>query len=485
MAKLDYKKMSQDILANVGGVENLLNINHCATRLRLKVKDASKINKAQINKIDGVLGVEVAGAETQIIVGQIIEDLFFAFEDETGMKGGVIDENLDPDLEPQKKNLFTMFVGFLQMMAGIMSPVIPTLIIAGFFSLILTLGTTLFGLDTTTSTYTILYNISQAPFYFLPMMVAYTSAKKFNVEPPMAMLLAGILLYPGWVELVSAGSESGFASYFGIPVYLCEYSSSVIPIVLSVWIMSKIDAVLKRIIPSVVRYFLKPVCLIFIMSIITLSVTGPLGYLITDYIAAGIDFIRNTVPWLTVPAIYLFSCTLGIFCPGFHLALIPIATTNFATLGYDDVINIWFFSGTTVPGLTALWFSIKTKSVKGKNIGIPACISALFGGISEPTTYGILYRVPTLYFVNSIAGFVLAVYNGIVGTKAYAYGAYYLTNLPLFYSASDPTNLYKAIIGIAIAAVATFVGVMFTKWEFPEDDDAPMTAPSLKLFKKS
>ena len=166
-------------------------------------------------------------------------------------------------------------------------------------------------------------------------MVAYTSAKKFNVEPPMAMLLAGILLYPGWEALVSAGAEAGetFTSYFGIPIYLCTYGSSVIPIVLSVWIMSKVDGLLKRIIPNTIRYFLKPVCLIFIMSIITLSITGPLGYLITDYIAAGINFIRETAPWLTVPAIYLFSMTLGVFCPGFHLALIPIATANFATLG--------------------------------------------------------------------------------------------------------------------------------------------------------
>lgn len=483
MSKLNYKTMSKEILALVGGPENLANVNHCATRLRLKLKDPEKANKAELKKIEGVLGVEVSGQETQIIVGQIIEDLFFAFEQESGVSGGVIDENLDPDIG--KKTPVTFFLNFLQLMAGIMSPVIPTLIIAGFFSLILTLGTNFFGLDTTTSTYTILYNISQAPFYFLPIMCAYTSARKFNVEPPMAMLLAGILLYPGWVNLVSAGSASGFSSYFGIPVYLCEYSSSTLPIVLSVWIMSKVDGFLKKVIPNTIRYFLKPVCLIFIMSIITLSLTGPLGYLITDYIAAGINFVRETAPWLTVPAIYIFSATLGIFCPGFHLALIPIATTNFTTLGYDDIINIWFFSGTTVPGFTALWFSIKTKSVKGRNVGIPAAISALFGGISEPTMYGILYKIPVLYLVNTVAGATLAIYNGIVGTKAYAFGAYYLTNLPLFYSESDPGNLYKALIGVAIVAVVTFVGVMFTKWEYIDDDDAAAAPPTMKLFKKA
>ena len=162
MAKLDYKAMSQSILDNVGGTENLANVNHCATRLRLKLKDPEKANKAELKKLDGVLGVEVAGEETQIIVGQIIEDLFFAFEKVSGVKGGVVDENLDPGLSNGNKSPLALFLGFLQLMAGIMSPVIPTLIIAGFFSLILTLGTTFFGLDSTTSTYTILFNISQA-----------------------------------------------------------------------------------------------------------------------------------------------------------------------------------------------------------------------------------------------------------------------------------------------------------------------------------
>ena len=486
MAKFDFKKMADDVIEFVGGVENITKINHCATRLRVNVKDMGKVDKAAIKKIDGVFGCEEApGNEIQVIVGQIIEDLFFAFEKETGLKGGVVDEVLDKDLVGGKKSVGQLFLGYLQMMAGIMAPVIPTLIIAGFMSLILTLGTKFFGLDTTSSTYQILNNISQAPFYFLPMFVAYTSARKFEVEVPLALLLCGILLYPGWVDLVNAGSETGFASYFGIPVYLCTYNSSTLPIVLSVWVMSKIDKFLIKIIPNTVRYFLKPVCLIFIMSIITLSLTGPLGYLITDYVAAGINFVRTHARWLTVPAIYLFSMTFGMFAPGFHLALIPIATANFAQLGYDDIINIWFFSGTTVPGFTALWFTLKTKSVKGKNVGLPAAISALFGGISEPTTYGICYRVPTLWLVNAIAGFTLAVYNGIVGTKAYAYGAYYLTNLPLFYSDADPGNLTKAIIGVVIVAVITFVGVFFTDWEYPEDDDQ-ITAgpPTLALFKK-
>lgn len=336
MAKQDFKQMSQEILANIGGKENLTSVNHCATRLRLGLKDTSKVNKAKLQKIDGVLGVEVMDTQMQVIVGQTIEDLYFAFEKETGMSGAVAEEGK----EKKKRTVLSVFVDFLQMMAKIMSPVIPALICAGFFSLILTIATMFFGVQTTDSTYIILHSLGQAAFYFLPLMVAYTSAKNFDVEVPLALLLAGFLLYPDWIALVNAGSATGFTSYFGIPVLLQTYNGSVLQIILSVWVMSKIGKWLNKVLPNAVRYFLKPVILMFVMSIITLSVTGPLGGLLTGYVGAFIGWVRSTVPWLTVPAIYLFSATLGVFMPGFHLALIPIATQNFAALGYDDIINI-------------------------------------------------------------------------------------------------------------------------------------------------
>ncbi len=463
----NYKQMASDILIHVGGKDNLSNVNHCATRLRLVVKDTSKVDKKELGKIKGVLGVEVMdGGSVQIIVGQIIESLFVEFEK---IAGGI---STGPK-EKEKKNIKTMFVDFLQLMAGIMSPCIPALLCASFIAIVLLILQMAFGLTSDNSTIKILNNLEQSVFYFLPVFVAYTSAKKFNTEPVLAMLLAAFLLYPDWVTMVSEGSASGFTTYFGIPALLITYNGSVLQIILSVWIMSKLDGVLKRIIPEVVRHFLKPAILIIVMSIITLTVTGPLGGLLQNYIYAFIDFFRTNIPWLAVPAIYLFACTVGVFCPGFHLALVPIAAISYQQMGYDDFINLWFFAGTTVPGFTALWVALKTKSVEGKNVAFPAAISALFGGISEPTTYGILYKIPKLYMVNAVSGFLTTLYLGILGVKAYcAYGAYYLTNILLFLGPEkDYHNFYLAIGAVIFAAVTTFVGVMFTKWEWPEDED--------------
>lgn len=473
---LDYEKMSKQILQSIGQAGNLTTVNHCATRLRLGVKDINKINKSELSRIDGVLGVEVMPDQIQIIVGQIIEDLYHSFKQVSSFSG--TSSNGSENSSGKKKNIGTLFIDFLELVAKIMAPVIPALICAGFFSLIIIIAQMFFHMKTTDSTYIILNSLGQTALYFLPVMVAYSSAKQFNTSPVLAIMLASFLLYPDWNSLVAKGSSSGFTSYFGLPVHLQTYNGQVVQIILSIWIMSVLERWLKKVIPNAVRYFLKPVLLMLIMSVITLTITGPLGGLFTNGLSLFIDFLRKNVPWLTVPAIYTFAMTIGVFMPGFHLALIPIATQNLSTLGYDDIINIWFMAGTMVPGFVALWVALKTKDVKGKNISWTAAISALFGGISEPTLYGILYKIPVLYGVNFITGLVLSIYNGIVGTKAYAYGAYYLTNLLLFYNSKDPSNFYKAVGGIILIAVVSFIGVWFTKWSW--NDEASDTLPTLK-----
>ena len=411
--KLNYADMAVAIITQLGTQENLTNVNHCATRLRVVVRDPSRVDAAALKKIDGVLGVEVRENQVQVIVGQIIEDLFLEVEKRVGKTsaGGAG--------KPQEKKLVAVFSNFLQLMAGIMSPVIPSLIAAGFLTCLLLLLNLVFGLESTNSTYVILNNLAQSVFYFLPVFVAYTSAKKFDTEPVLAMLLACWLLYPDWVAMAGAG---GYTSYFGIPALLTTYNGAVLQIILSVWVMSKIDQLLKKVLPLSVRHFLKPFLLILITSIITLTLTGPLGGLVTNYIAMFIAWIRNYASWAAVPAIIIFASTIGLLCPGFHLALIPIATTSLATVGYDDFINIWFFCCTITPGFIALAVALKSKNRRLKEIAFPASISALFGGISEPTTYGISYKMPKVYFCSIATSLITGLYAGIVHLKCFGFG---------------------------------------------------------------
>ena len=156
----------------------------------------------------------------------------------------------------------------------------------------------------------------------MPVLVAYTSAKKFGTEPVLAMVLACFLLYPDWV----AGADGSFTHYFGLPVLRATYNGAVIQIILSVFVMSLLDKWLKKVIPEAARHFVKPFALLLLMSIITLTVTGPLGGLLTNYIYAFVEAVRSVAPWAGVPVIVLLNTTIGLIAPGFHLA--PVSYTH-------------------------------------------------------------------------------------------------------------------------------------------------------------
>lgn len=455
--KLDFHEMATLIITGLGEKDNIVNLNHCATRLRVVVKSGAKLNGDALKKIDGVMGVEVHDEQVQVIVGPIIEDVFLAVEKQVKLTNSSVSKN------KEKKTIVNRFTDFLLLIAGIMSPVIPSLIAAGFLTCLLLLLNLVFGLESTNSTYIILNNLAQSVFYFLPVFVAYTSAKKFDTEPVLAMLLACWLLYPGWVSMAA---EGGYTTYFGIPTLLTTYNGAVLQVILSVWVMSKFDSFLKSVLPVSVRHFLKPFLLILLTSVITLTLTGPLGGLFTNYVADFINFIRTYASWAAVAAIVIFSFTIGMLCPGFHLALIPIATTSLATVGYDDLINIWFFSCTITPGFIALAVALKTKNSNLRGIAYPASLSALFGGVSEPTTYGISYKMPKIFFCGVITSVVTALYAGIVQLKCYGFGGYSITNILLYLGENgDTTNFVKALIGVGIMAILSFVLVFVTKWD--------------------
>ncbi|MBQ8995928.1 MAG: PTS transporter subunit EIIC [Oscillospiraceae bacterium] len=476
MAKVNYDEFAAKVVELVGGTDNLNMITHCATRLRLNVKDAEKVNTEALKKLDGVLGLEMKNGQCQVIVGQVIEDVYLATSKVVGDSVKAGGEVPDDDVaDGGKKTVLERFSQYLLMMSGILSPVIPGLIAAGFITCLLLVLQLLGLIDASSSTYIILNGVAQAVFYFMPIYVAYTSALKFDTEPVLAMVLAGALLYPDWVALVNAGSETGYTSLFGIPTLLTTYNGSTLQIVLAVWVMSKLDKWLKKVIPIQVRHFLKPFLLLTITAVLTFTLLGPLGGLVTNYIYALVSWVRTHIPWLAVFSIILFSYTVGNFMPGFHMALIPIAFASLADVGYDDLINIWFYCCTITPGFLALAVALKTKKNKLKQYGFTSALSALFGGISEPTTYGIVYKMPQLYWVGAITSLITSIYTGIVGLKCYGFGGYSLTNILLYMGTQqDTANFVKALIGVVIMAVCSFVGVFITKFDdsvYTDDED--------------
>ena len=300
ITKAEMPALAEQIVNCLGGKENVARINHCATRLRVNPVDMEKVDKDGLKRLHGVIGIDSSKAELQIIVGAIIEDLYLEVEKITGNGGGAVAD----DVPFWKKRPSEIFSNFLLLMAGCLSPVIPALIASGLLATVLTIMTLVLHVDaSTSSTYSILYNLSQTVFYFMPVLVAYTSAKKFGTEPVLAMVLACFLLYPDWV----AGADGSFTHYFGLPVLRATYNGAVIQIILSVFVMSLLDKWLKKVIPEAARHFVKPFALLLLMSIITLTVTGPLGGLLTNYIYAFVEAVRSVAPRAGVPVIVLLN----------------------------------------------------------------------------------------------------------------------------------------------------------------------------------
>ena len=250
MSKTNYDAFASQIVELLGGKDNLSFVNHCATRLRVNVKDKTKTDLNKLKKTSGVLGIsEAEGGEIQVIIGQTIEDVYAAVIAITG------DKSAQKAAKSSSKGILGKFAEFLMMMAGIMSPIIPALLAAGLlgvFMLILQWC----GMDPSSSTLKILNNLQQSVFYFMPIYVAYTAAKKFGTEPVLAMVLCAFLVYPDWVSMVNEGTAAGqtFTSFFGIPTMLNTYNSSVIQPVLAVFVMSRIDTLLKKYLPVSIRH---------------------------------------------------------------------------------------------------------------------------------------------------------------------------------------------------------------------------------------
>lgn len=374
ITKAEMPALAEQIVKCLGGKENVARINHCATRLRVNPVDMEKVDKDGLKRLHGVIGIDSSKAELQIIVGAIIEDLYLEVEKITGNGGGAVAD----DVPFWKKRPSEIFSSFLLLMAGCLSPVIPALIASGLLATVLTIMTLVLHVDaSTSSTYSILYNLSQTVFYFMPVLVAYTSAKKFGTEPVLAMVLACFLLYPDWV----AGADGSFTHYFGLPVLHTTYNGAVIQIILSVFVMSLLDKWLKKVIPEAARHFVKPFALLLLMSVIT-------------------------------------------------------------------------------PGFISLAVMLRTKKSLLRQTAFSCCLSALLGGISEPTTYGICYKMVRPYYAYLITALSTAVLAGLLHLKCYAFGGYSLTNILLYLGPNlDYANFRNALLLVGFMLIMSFITV--------------------------
>lgn len=308
----------------------------------------------------------------------------------------------------------------------------------------------------TSSTYQVINFMGDATFYFLPILLANSAAKKLGCNPYLAMMLGGILIHPSFVNLVAASKESGEAiTIFMLPIYNASYSSSVIPIILGVLLMSKVEPWATRISPKAIRFFTAPLLTMFICGIATLCVLGPVGYVVSNALAAVINGLSTLAPWL-VPTI------VGVFLPflvmtGTHHALTPIGINNRMTIGFDTIIYPGQLASNVAQGAAALAVSIKTKDPELKQLTSATGITAVCG-ITEPVLFGVTMKIRTNMIAAMAGGGVSGFFMGLMNTKNYSGGSPGLLTLPSYIGLDTPmANFYYACAGAAIAFVVAFI----------------------------
>lgn len=464
MAKQDnYGELARSLIGLVGGESNISNVTHCATRLRFNLKDESKADTNAIKATKGVVGVVSSSGQYQVIIGAEVTMVYEKLTSQLHNIGA-------PAADGPKGSLVNRI---LDTITGIFTPVLPALTASGMLKAVLALLVAFKLVDNTSSTYQVINFMADATFYFLPVLLANSAAKKLGCNPFLAMMLGAMLIHPNFVNMVAASKETGDAiTIFLLPIYNATYSSSVIPILLGVLLMSKVEPLATKYSPKAIRFFTAPLLTMFIVGIATLCVLGPIGYVISNALAAAVNGLGSIAPWLA-PTI-IGTVLPFLVMTGTHHALTPIGINNRMTIGFDTIIYPGQLASNIAQGAAALAVSIKTKNLERKQLASATGITAVCG-ITEPVLYGVTMKIRTNMIAAMAGGGVGGFFMGLMNTKNYSGGSPGLLTLPSYIGLDAPmSNFYFACIGAAIAFAVSFV-VSFLLYKDPAEAG---TAPS-------
>ncbi|GKU26519.1 beta-glucoside-specific PTS transporter subunit IIABC [Clostridium folliculivorans] len=437
---MNYNEFAKDILEKIGGISNVKSVTNCATRLRFKLKNIKKVDIEGINTNKEIMGAVNKGGQFQIIVGTDVARIC----NEIRKIGNFAEEDMSEDKEIRSPG-----TAILDTISGVFTPILPAITGAGMLKAVLALFTAFNILSKSSETYYVLNFIGDAGFYFLPIFLAYTSAIKFKCNPFLAMSLGAVLLHPDFSALVQAGKN---VSFLGIPITLSKYSSSVIPIILIVWVMSYIEKIADRISPKAIKFFTKPLLVLLVSAPLALIVIGPLGTLIGDLLSTVINYSNAKAGWLVLT---LLSGTMPLLVmTGMHYSVVPIAMEAINKFGFESLIVPAMLSSNIAQGGAALAVAIKTKNKELKQLASSSGITAVFG-ITEPAMYGVNLRYKRPFVAVLIGGACGGFYAAVTGLKSYTLASPGLAAIPIFLGTR--ANFINAIIVCIISFVVAFV----------------------------
>ena len=457
---MDYAALANAIVEKVGGENNIVHLEHCSTRLRFNLADRAKADVEGLKKVAGVMGV-IDAAQFQIVIGNNVVEVYDAI-----LAGHDLGK-ASPVKSAQKQSLgATVLAG----MVSIFQPLVPAIAGAGVLKSLLLLINMTGLLQTTDVIYTMLAAISDATFYFLPLMVAVTSADTFRCNRLVSIAAVGYLLLPATTTALTEGT----IALFGFTAQAIAYNAQVFPAILSVACLAVLEHFFNRVSPKPIRIFFVPMMALAITIPATLFILGPLGYNLGQLLTTVILAVYNTIGFLALgmlAAILPFMIAMGM-----HKALIPYATAMMGELGYEMLYLPASLAHNISECGACFAVAVRTKSATLRQTALSAGISALMG-ITEPALYGVTLQHKRAMIGVVASGAISGVLVGLLSIKAFALVGPGLASMTMFTDASNPSNLLRAIGVFAVAILGSFlITCVLWKDDPAEESDLPASA---------
>lgn len=448
MAKKErYEDLANSVIDLVGGKDNITFFTHCVTRLRFNVKDKSAVKKEDIENIQGVMGCQWSGDQLQIIIGQAVGDAYQLICKKTGIaQQDVVNENLD---ETKKKINFNTIMDSI---SGSITPAIPIMIGAGMVKIIVLICEMMGLLAVGDPTHTVLTFVGDAGFYFLPVYIGGFAAKKFGANMGLGMLMGAIFIHPSFIAAVTEGTV---LSICGLPIYAASYSSTLFPVLLTVWIMSYVEKFIAKLSPDAIRSVTEPLFTILIMVPLALCVLGPIGAFLGNYLAIGVMWIYDTLGFVGVGI--LASILPWLVLTGMHTGFTPYLLNAFATVGYEPIVITANVISNVDQGAACAAVALKTKDKNLRATALSCAITAIVGGVTEPAMFGINFRLKKPMYGAMIGSLIGGLIAGFGKAAAYTFvGSGGIFAIPAYIS-ENTANVIWLVAAMVIGMVSTFI----------------------------
>lgn len=447
---MNHREVAQQLVTHLGGKENVISAAHCATRLRLVIEDEGKINKSAIDELDEVKGAFSSSGQFQIILGTgTVNKVYAEFAPLVGVSSG--EEEKPASHSEAAKRKMNPFARFARSLSNIFVPIIPAIVAAGMLMGLLGMMKTYNWVNPESGLYVMLDMFSSAAFIILPILIGFSAAKEFGGNSYLGAVIGGIMIHPSLLNPWGlSNAQPDTLDFFGMGVQMLGYQGTVIPVLLTVYIMAKLEKGLRKVIPNVVDLLLTPFLTVILTGFIALLVVGPLGRVLGNGITTALDVIYSFAG--PIAGLIFGGLYSTIVLTGVHHSFHAIEAELLAKIGGNYLLPIWSMANVAQGG-AALAVFFKTKNAKTKGIALPAAVSASLG-ITEPAIFGVNLKYRRPFIAAAIGGALGGAY--VVFTQVMANGIG-LTGIPMFAIAKDPLNYGIAfVISVVGAFIATF-----------------------------